>query len=78
MTGESRNDAGGVVGGRTGGREKWQERVSDWWRRYVSGHHSAVNPSDCLRQNPLVCQCGDWRSQGENCLFPSFLRRQES
>jgi len=42
--------------------------------RYVAGRISAVSLSACLRHDPLVCQCGDWRSQGKNCMSPgSFL-----
>ena len=40
---------------------------------YVAGRISAANLSDCFRHDPLVCQCGDWRSQGKNCLSTSFL-----
>ncbi len=40
---------------------------------YVAGRISAANLSDCFRHDPLVCQCGDWRSQGKNCLSPAFL-----
>jgi transposase len=43
----------------------------------VAGRISAVNSSACLFHDPLVCQCGDWRSQGRiTCLRRCFCARR--
>jgi len=41
----------------------------------VAGRISAVNSSACLFHDPLVCQCGDWRSQGRPA-FPPVIPAQ--